>query len=102
MNLKTLMACAAVMTCLMGASLSAQAAEPASGKTVQAENTNEHYKVGDTAHDLYKQERVGIKDWQKKGLKAPQENTQWVQISNKYVLVNTDSGKILDIEPVKK
>lgn len=102
MNLKTLMACAAVMTCLTSASLSAQAADSASGKTVQAEHTNEHYKVGDTAHDLYKQERVGIKDWQQKGLKEPQEDTQWVQISNKYVLVNTDSGKILDIEPVKK
>ncbi|MFK3971998.1 RcnB family protein [Pseudomonas sp. NPDC087358] len=102
MNLKTLIACAVAMSCLAGTSLMAQAAQPASSKTVQAENTNEKLKVGDTAHDLYKQERVGIKDWQQKGLKAPHENTQWVQISDKYVLVQMDSGKILDITPVKK
>ena len=101
MNMKTLMACAAVMTCFTGTSLTVQAAEPAANKTVQAESTNRKYKVGETAPDLYKQERVGIKDWQKRGLKAPQEDTQWVQISNKYVLVNMDSGKILDISTGK-
>lgn len=102
MNLKTLMACAAVMTCLTGASLCAQAAEPTSSKTVQAETANKHFKVGDIAPDLNKQERVGIKDWKQKNLKDPGEDSQWVQISDKYVLVQTDSGKILDIQPVKK
>lgn len=102
MNLKTLMACAAVMTCLAGTSLCVQAAEATSSKTVQAETTNKHFKVGDTAPDLYKQERVGIKDWQKKGLTAPKENTQWVQISDKYALVEIDNGKILDIAPARK
>lgn len=101
MNLKTLMTCAAMLTCLSGTSFLAQAQTP-STKSVQAENANEQYKVGDTAHDLYKEERVGIKDWQQKGLKAPQKDSQWVQISDKYVLVQMDSGKIIDIKPVTK
>jgi Ni/Co efflux regulator RcnB len=95
-----LMACTAMMTCLSGTSLMAQA-QDTSTKSVQAEHTNERYKIGDTAHDLYKDERVGIKDWQNKGLKAPQKDSQWVLISDKYVLVQMDSGKILDIAPVK-
>ncbi|WP_296261065.1 MULTISPECIES: RcnB family protein [unclassified Pseudomonas] len=103
MNLKMLMACAATITCLAGTSLTIEAAESTSSKAVQSETTShKEYKVGEIAPDLYKQERVGIKDWQKKGLKAPQENSQWVQISNKYALIETDSGKILDIAPAKK
>lgn len=102
MNSKSLIAGLAILGCVSVLSLPAQAAQATSTKSVQAENTNEHYKVGDTAHDLYKQERVGIKDWQQKGLKTPQKDSQWVQISDKYVLVQMDSGKILDIAPVKK
>ncbi|WP_285423473.1 RcnB family protein [Pseudomonas sp. efr-133-TYG-103a] len=100
MNLKTLMACAAIATCLSGTSLMAQA-QTASNASVQAEHTNQRYKVGDTAPDLYKEERVGIKDWQDKHLTAPAEDSQWVMINDKYVLVNVSDGKILDIAPVK-
>jgi Ni/Co efflux regulator RcnB len=100
MNIKTLMTCAALATCLSGTSLAAMAQTPAT-KSVQAEHTNQQYKVGDTTHDLYKDERVGIKDWQDKGLKAPQEGAQWVQISDKYALINMEDGKVLDIAPVK-
>jgi Ni/Co efflux regulator RcnB len=99
MNIKTLMACVATVSCLSATSLTAQAQTPAT-KSVQAEHTNQQYKVGDTTHDLYKDERVGIKDWQDKGLHAPKEGTQWVQISDKYALVNMEDGKILDIAPV--
>ena len=98
MNIKKLMACAAVVTCLSGTSFAAMAQTPPT-KSVQAEHTNEQYKVGDTTHDLYKDERVGVKDWQGKGLTAPKEGTQWVLISDKYALINMEDGKVLDIAP---
>lgn len=97
MNMKKLMASVAVVTCLGGAS-AAMAQTPAT-KSVQAEHTNEQYKVGDTTHDLYKDERVGVKDWEGKGLHAPKEGTQWVLISDKYALINMEDGKVLDIAP---
>jgi Ni/Co efflux regulator RcnB len=75
MNMKKLMASVAVVTCLGGASSAAMAQTPAT-KSVQAEHTNEQYKVGDTTHDLYKDERVGVKDWEGKGLHAPKEDTR--------------------------
>ena len=101
MSLKTLMTCAAMLTCLTGTSLMAHAAQPTSTKSVQAENTNKRYKVGDIVPDLYKDERVGIKDLPNKGLSTPQEGSQWVQINDKHVLVQMDNGKILDIAPIK-
>jgi Ni/Co efflux regulator RcnB len=100
MTLKSLFASLAVITCLGTASFAVQAQTPAT-KSVQAEHTNKQYKVGDTAHKLYQEERLGIKNWQDKGLTAPQEGSQWVTISNKYVLVEMDNGKILDIAPMK-
>lgn len=100
MTFKSLLVSAAVMTCLTGTALVAQAQTPAT-KTVQAEHTNKQYKVGDTAHKLYQDERLGIKDWNEKNLAAPKEGSQWVTISDKYVMVEMDNGKILDIAPMK-
>jgi Ni/Co efflux regulator RcnB len=100
MTLKSLLASMAVVTCLTSTAFVAQV-QAAAGESVQAEHTNKQYKVGDTAHKLYQEERLGIKDWQQKNLPAPKEGAQWVTISNKYVMVEIDNGKILDIEPMK-
>jgi Ni/Co efflux regulator RcnB len=99
MTLKSLLSSMVVMTCLSGATLVAQAQTPAT-QSVQAEHTNKQYKVGDTAHKLYQDERLGIKDWQDKNLKAPQAGSQWVTISDKYVMVEMETGKILAIAPM--
>lgn len=99
MTLKSLLSSMVVITCLSGASLVAQAQTPAT-QSVQAEHTNKQYKVGDTAHKLYQDERLGIKDWKDKNLKPPQEGSQWVTISNKYVMVEMETGKILAIAPM--
>ncbi|WP_268800818.1 RcnB family protein [Pseudomonas huanghezhanensis] len=101
MTFKSLLASMAVLTCLTSTALVVQAQTPAT-KSVQAEHTNEQYKVGDTAHKLYQDERVGIKDWKDKGLHAPKEGSQWVTISDRYVLVDMDTGKILDMAPMTK
>lgn len=62
-------------------------------------------KEGDKVPDEYKRESLALKDWQKRGLKAPEENFQWVEMHDKYVLVNIPNGTIkemLEKSAVKK
>lgn len=83
-------------------SLPLYAATPTSShKQVQAENTNAKFKLGDQAPEVYRQDRQAVTNWQSKGLKEPVKEAQWVQISDKYVLLQKEDGKILDIQPVK-
>jgi len=49
-------------------------------------------KEGDKVPDEYKRETLALKDWQKRHLTAPGENEQWVEIQDKYVLVNIPNG----------
>jgi Ni/Co efflux regulator RcnB len=50
------------------------------------------FKVGDAIPDEYQRERLGLKDWKKRHLKAPGEHEQWVEIKDKYVLVSIPTG----------
>jgi len=51
-------------------------------------------KEGDKVPDEYKREALALKDWQKRHLTAPDENSQWVEIQDKYVLVNIPNGTV--------
>lgn len=49
-------------------------------------------KQGDKAPDEYKRKELALGDWKKRHLQAPGENEQWVEIKDKYVLVNIPNG----------
>ncbi|MGI4837960.1 MAG: RcnB family protein [Janthinobacterium lividum] len=51
-------------------------------------------KEGDKAPDEYKRKELALGDWKKRHLAAPGENEQWVEIKDKYVLVNIPNGTI--------
>jgi Ni/Co efflux regulator RcnB len=51
-------------------------------------------KEGDKVPDEYKRKELALGDWKKRHLAAPDENEQWVEIKDKYVLVNIPNGTI--------
>ncbi|HEX8588346.1 RcnB family protein [Pseudomonas sp.] len=51
-------------------------------------------KEGDNVPDQYQRDSLALKDWQKRHLSAPEKNQQWVEIKNKYVLVDIPTGTI--------
>ena len=51
-------------------------------------------KEGDKVPDEYKRETLALKDWKERKLSAPGENEQWVEINDKYILVNIPNGTI--------
>ena len=54
-------------------------------------------KKGDKVPDEYKRKELALGDWQKRHLSAPGENEQWVEIQDKYVLVNIPNGTAKDM-----
>lgn len=59
-------------------------------------------KVGDMAPDKLQRKDAAVNDWKKHGLKAPEKDSQWVKIDDKYVLIKITNGQIVDIVPAKK
>lgn len=55
------------------------------------------YAHGDKAPDPYTRSELGLKDWQARGLPAPDENSQWVEITKTYVLINRENSVIKEI-----
>jgi Ni/Co efflux regulator RcnB len=51
-------------------------------------------KQGDKVPDEYKRKELALGDWKKRHLAAPDENQQWVEIKDKYVLVNIPNGTV--------
>jgi Ni/Co efflux regulator RcnB len=51
-------------------------------------------KEGDNVPDQYQRDSLGLKDWQKRHLSAPEKNQQWVEIKDKYALVDIPTGTI--------
>ena len=54
-------------------------------------------KKGDKVPDEYKRKELALGDWKKRHLNAPEENEQWVEIQDKYVLVNIPNGTAKDM-----
>jgi Ni/Co efflux regulator RcnB len=51
-------------------------------------------KQGDKVPDEYKRKELALNNWKQRHLSAPTENEQWVEIKDKYVLVNIPNGTI--------
>jgi Ni/Co efflux regulator RcnB len=51
-------------------------------------------KEGDNAPDQYQRDSLAIKDWDKHHLSAPGKNQQWVEIKDKYALIDIPTGTI--------
>lgn len=58
--------------------------------------------VGDRAPTVYQREDQALHDWKRRGLRAPEEDSQWVKVGDRYVLVAITSGKIIEVQPVKR
>ncbi|MFC6339871.1 hypothetical protein GIR22_15300 [Pseudomonas sp. CCM 7891] len=101
MKSKALVACLLVATSLSTASLSVQAADSPQ-KTVQPSSINtRELVVGDRAPDILQRKESALVDWKKRGLKTPDDDSQWVRVNDKYVQVKITNGTILDITPAK-
>ena len=59
------------------------------------------YTSGDKAPDQYTREESAIKNWKAKGLPQPSADSQWVQFSGHYVLVNRTNAVIEQIRTLK-
>lgn len=101
MSKKALIASLALVAGITAISPIVQAAEPQ--KTVQpGVNNTRQLVVGDRAPDVYQRSEKAIGNWKAKGLKAPKDNAQWVQINGKYMMVMITNGTILDVTPVER
>ncbi|MGF0238447.1 RcnB family protein [Rhodococcus sp. IEGM1300] len=102
MNSKHFIAALALAAGVAGISPIVQAADPAQ-KTVQpGVNNSRTLVVGDRAPDVYQRSEKAIGNWKAKGLKAPKDQAQWVQINDKYMMVMVTNGAIIDITPVER
>ncbi|TBN41510.1 RcnB family protein [Pseudomonas sp. BGI-2] len=102
MNNKTLIASLALVAGLAGINPIVQADDPPA-KTVQPGiNNSRQLVVGDRAPDIYQRSEKAIGNWKAKGLKAPKEQSQWVQINDKYMMVMVTNGTIVDITPIER
>ncbi|MCU1750261.1 RcnB family protein [Pseudomonas sp. 6D_7.1_Bac1] len=71
--------------------------------SIQASPINaRNLKVGDRAPDSYTSSNKALADWKKRGLKTPQSQSQWVQVNDKYMLVQTTNGQILAVMPIER
>ena len=102
MNRKTLIAALTIAAGVAGINPIVQAAESPQ-KTVQpGVNNSRELVVGDRAPDIYQRSEKALANWQEKGLKAPKDQAQWVQINDKYMMVMITNGTIVDITPVAR
>ncbi|MDO7911416.1 RcnB family protein [Pseudomonas monteilii] len=105
MNPRTLLSALLLTGTFACLPMAAQAADTGkSDESIQNDQTrNRELKVGDKAPDQYKRDEAEIKNWQAKGLKAPEEDvSHWVDIDDHYVLVQITNGVIMDIVDKKK
>ncbi|MHC8395227.1 RcnB family protein [Pseudomonas sp. LB3P93] len=102
MNNKTFIASLALVAGLAGISPIVQADDPPA-KTVQPGiNNSRQLVVGDRAPDIYQRSEKALGNWKAKGLKAPKEQAQWVQIADKYMMVMVTNGTIVEITPIER
>lgn len=100
MTVKSLIAGLSLLACSAAVTLPLQAAESTQQKVPSTFSSGE-LVVGDRAPAVYQRESEALHDWKKRGLRAPDEDSQWVKIKNQYVLVAITNGKIIELKPVK-
>ncbi|ROM56980.1 hypothetical protein BK649_02005 [Pseudomonas canadensis] len=102
MKAKSLIASLLVATSLSTASFIVQAGDTPQ-ETVQPSSINTRdLKEGDRAPDMLMRKESAVSDWKQRGLKQPEEDSQWTRVGDKFVLLKTTNGTILEITPVKK
>ncbi|KTC12488.1 hypothetical protein AO391_04490 [Pseudomonas marginalis ICMP 9505] len=102
MKSKSLVACLLLTAGLSTASFVVQAGDTPQ-ETVKPSSINTRdLKEGDRAPDMLMRKESAVTDWKKRGLKQPEEDSQWARVGDKFVLLKTTNGTILEITPVKK
>ncbi|KWU48629.1 RcnB family protein [Pseudomonas sp. R11F] len=102
MKSKALVACLLLTAGLSTASFVVQANDTPQ-ETVQPSSINARdLKEGDRAPDILMRKESAISNWKKHGLKQPEADSQWARVGDKFVLLKTTNGTILEITPVKK
>ena len=102
MKSRSLVASLLVVASLSTASFVVQAGDSPQ-ETVQPSNINARdLKEGDRAPDILMRKESAVTDWKKRGLKQPEEDSQWARVGNRFVLLKTTNGTILEITPVKQ
>ncbi|MBV4488440.1 RcnB family protein [Pseudomonas sp. SWRI153] len=102
MNSKTLIASLALVAGIAGITPIVQAAQTSSEPSVQSTSSDRQLKVNDRAPEMYQRKDKALQNWKAKGLKAPVEQAQWVQINDKYVMVMITNGTIVEMQPVER
>lgn len=100
MNNKSLIASLALVAGIAGITPIVQAAQTSSDTVQHSPTGGRELKINDRAPDVYQRSEKALGDWKKRGLKAPVEQAQWVQINDKYVMVMITNGTIVEIQPV--
>jgi len=80
----------------------AQAAQTTGDAVEHSPNNGRRLVEADRTPAEYQRADKAIKNWKEKGLEAPDEGSQWVQINDKYVMVVIASGRILKITPATR
>lgn len=102
MKITSLAASFMLIGCFSVVSLSAQAEEEQSIITHPIGSKEREIKEGDKAPDKYMRNEMEFKDWKKAGLSQPEEQSQWVEMNDKYVLVNKNNGVMIKMVPINK
>ena len=102
MNSKTLFASLALVAGIAGISPIVQAAQTSNDPSVQSPVSDRELKINDRAPDVYQRSDKALKNWKAKGLKAPVEQAQLVQIKDQYVMVMITNGTIVEMQPVER
>ncbi|MBI6552449.1 hypothetical protein EKA85_15015 [Pseudomonas veronii] len=102
MKSRSLVASLLVVASLSTASFVVQAGDSPQ-ETVKPSSINTRdLKEGDRAPDILMRKESAVTDWKKRGLKQPEEDSQWARVGNRFVLLKTTNGTILEITPVKQ
>jgi Ni/Co efflux regulator RcnB len=102
MKSKAFVACLAIFGCVSMTSLVAHAADAPEQKVDESRDNTRELEVGSRAPQKFQRTEAGLQDWKKRGLEEPAKESQWVQINDKYVMVQITNGQISKIVPVKK
>ncbi|MBA1195814.1 RcnB family protein [Pseudomonas plecoglossicida] len=81
--------------------LAATAAESNVESVKAPESHDRELKVGDKAPDQYKRDDAAVVDWKANGLPAPEKESHWVKMGNRFVLVQITNGVVLAIQAAK-
>lgn len=102
MKSRSLVASLLVVASLSTASFVVQAGDTPQ-ETVKPSSINTRdLKEGDRAPDILMRKESAVTDWKKRGLKQPEQDSQWARVGNRFVLLKITNGTILEITPVKQ